>query len=361
MKIYYDYQIFLHQKYGGISKYFINLVKNINKKSKSLIIAPFHKNYYLNLQNQKTKKFFYFNFKTRNINFLSNQVNKFYTKLYYNTNPPDIFHFTYFNKKYYLNKKAKHVITIYDLIKEIYYKDEFKKEQIFKKEYFKNIDKIICISENTKKDLLNFYDLNPDLIKVVYLGVDQNKNFINMGKIKIDKPYILFVGNRERYKNFKSFIIAYSKSDKLKKDFDIICFGGQNFNNKDVLLFKDLNILENIKYVEGSDLELNFFYKNAKAFIFPSLYEGFGLPLLESMKMNCPVFCSNTSSFKEIANNSAIFFDPKNIEEIKFQIESNIYDNQRMNEIILNGKKNIQKFSWKKCANETLEVYQDLL
>ena len=105
MKIYYDYQIFLHQKYGGISKYYINLINNIKSSNEKLIIAPFYKNYYLNNQKKNVKKIYFFDTKTKNINFLSNNFNKAYTKFYYNLKTPDIFHFTYFGQKLYLKKK----------------------------------------------------------------------------------------------------------------------------------------------------------------------------------------------------------------------------------------------------------------
>ena len=156
MKIYYDYQIFLHQKYGGISKYYINLINNIKDSNEKLIVAPLYKNYYLNNQTTNVKKICFFDTKTKNVNFLSNNFNKAYTKLFYNFKTPDIFHFTYFGQKLYLKKKTSFVMTVYDLIKEKFYNEVYKKEKINKINYFENMDKIICISENTKKDLVNY-------------------------------------------------------------------------------------------------------------------------------------------------------------------------------------------------------------
>ena len=361
MKIYYDYQIFLHQRFGGISKYYINLINNLDSSVEKLIIAPFHKNYYLNNQNTSVKKFIYLDTKTKNVNFISKNLNKAYTKFLYNCQTPDIFHFTYFNQKYYLKKKSSYVMTVYDLIKEKFYNEKFKNEEVNKVKYFSCMDKIICISENTKKDLIDHYRLPSELIEVVHLGVSFDKSYIETD-IKIPKkPYLLFVGERSRYKNFKNFILAYTKSSRLKKDFDILCFGANSFTSEEINLFEECGISQNVKQINGSDLELNYVYKNARCFVFPSLYEGFGLPLLEAMNMDCPVICSDTSCFSEITNNAAAMFDPNDIENIAHQIESVVYDEQKFFDLIIKGRNNIKNFSWQKCAEQTLKVYNSIL
>lgn len=361
MKIYYDYQIFLHQKFGGISKYYINLINNLDQEVQKLIVAPFHRNYYLKNQNENVKKFKYFDIKKKNITTISRFLNKNYTKLLYNYQTPDVFHFTYFNEKYYLKKKSSYVMTMYDLIKEKFYSDQFKYEKINKIKYFNCMDKIICISENTKKDLMDYYNLPKELIEVVHLGVSFNKDYIKIDSKLPNKPYLLFVGDRSRYKNFKNFIFAYIKSERLKKDFDVLCFGGDEFQMEEINFFKESGINQKIKQITGGDLELNYVYKNARCFIFPSFYEGFGLPLLESMNMDCPVVCSNTSCFPEVANNAAMMFDPHNIENLIYEIESVAYDDQKISDLIIKGRKNINNFSWKKCADHTLKVYKSVI
>ena len=361
MKIYYDYQIFLHQKFGGISKYYINLINSLDLSVEKLIIAPFHKNYYLDKQNKNIKKFIYLDIETKNVNFISKNLNKAYTKLLYNYKTPDIFHFTYFNHKYYLKKKSSYVMTVYDLIKEKFYNEKFKNEEVNKIKYFSCMDKIICISENTKKDLIEYYKLPAELIEVVHLGVSFDRSYVKIDSKIPRKPYILFVGERSRYKNFKNLILAYNKSKRLKKDFDIFCFGGNSFTLEEINLFKEFRISQNIKQINGSDLELNYVYKNARCFVFPSLYEGFGLPLLEAMNMDCPVICSDTSCFSEVTNNSAAMFDPNNIENIIHEIESVVYDEEKSAELIVKGRDNIKNFSWQKCADQTLKVYNSIL
>lgn len=195
-------------------------------------------------------------------------------------------------------------------------------------------------------------------MKLSTWGVSFDKSYIKIDNKIPKKPYLLFVGERYRYKNF---ILAYTKSNRLKKDFDILCFGGNSFTSEEINFFKEFRISQNIKQINGSDLELNYVYKKARCFIFPSLYEGFGLPLLEAMNMDCPVICSDTSCFSEVTNNAAAMFDPNNIENIIHEIEDVVYDEQKFSDLIIKGRNNIKNFSWQKCAEQTLKVYNSIL
>ena len=357
MKVFFDYSVFTLQKHGGISKYILSLVNNFSNNIDPLIISPFYKN--IGLKNfKKAENFFFYN----RLGFLSkytDNFNKLYIDLKLKLNNPNIFHYTYFNQKKFYKTKSKIVITEYDLIKEIFYKENFSDQLEYKKRLFQKSDHIICISNNTKKDLIDHYNLKNKNISVVKLAVDKSKDF-NLKKINI-KPFILFVGSRGRYKNFFNFVKAYSQSSKLMNDFDIVCFGGGNFTQDEINYFRKLKIIGNkIHHVSGDDLDLNFFYKEARLFIFPSLYEGFGLPLLEAMNMDCPVICSNTSSFPEVAGDAAVMFDPKNVDEIQKVMQEVIYNDSMIDNLRRKAIINLSKFSWKKCANETEEIYNKL-
>ena len=147
---------------------------------------------------------------------------------------------------------------------------------------------------------------------------------------------------------------------KFKVFFCVLIFmfsflkSGNSDNSKTIFDFK-------INSIDGDELDLNFFYHKARIFIFPSLYEGFGIPLLEAMNMDCPVICSDTSCFSEIANDAAIFFDPSNIESIAFEIEKLIYDDQLLLGLKKKGKMNLSKYSWNKCSNETEQLYKKII
>lgn len=358
MKIFFDHQIFNLQKFGGVSNYIVNLVKHLNLKNEASIISLFHKNQYLKKSNFGNKFFFY-----NRVGFLNkyvSKINKAYFEYYSKANSPDIIHYTYFNEKIFYKSKAKKVITEYDLIKEKFYQEKYKNQIEYKKLLFDKVDQIICISNNTKKDLEEKYSVNGSKISVVHLGVNKEKNFRER-PLNI-KPFILYVGSRERYKNFENTIKAYAQSDKLKLEFDFVCFGGGKFTKIEETLFKNFSLdRKQIHYFEGDELDLNFFYHKARIFIFPSLYEGFGIPLLEAMNMECPVICSNTSCFSEVANDAAIFFDPGDVESLKFKMEKLIYDDQLLLDLKKKGNVNLKKYSWEKCAQETEQLYKKLV
>ncbi len=359
MKVFYDHQVFNLQRYGGASKYFLKLIENFSNNVDPTIISLFNKNIYLT-KTEKKKTFIQYK---RNIPILS-QFTKFLNKSFFNYNlkynKPDIIHYTYFNEKNLYKTDVKKIVTEYDLIKEKFYPEDYFDQIEFKKKLYKDVDQIICISENTKKDLVEYYKIDEKKIITIHLGVDENKNY---NEKKIDtKPYILFVGARKRYKNFFNLLKAYSLSNKINEQFNIICFGGGNFSKDEKVLMKDLKISNNnIFYQEGNDFDLNFFYKKARMFIYPSLYEGFGLPILEAMNMSCPVACSKTSSFLEIGRKAVIYFDPNSVESIKDTLEHTLFDDQKIKEIKIKGLENIKNFSWKDCANKTEMIYKKIL
>jgi glycosyltransferase involved in cell wall biosynthesis len=231
-----------------------------------------------------------------------------------------------------------------------------------KKYAVQRADHIICISESTKNDLIDILNISPDKISVIYLGYTnktaRHKNKLNSG----EKPYILYVGQRAAYKNFSCLLQAYASSPRLQRDFKLVCFGADRFSNDEINKIKDLNIKqENVVHLIGDDDLLSQLYSNASIFVFPSLYEGFGIPLLEAMSFNCPVVCSNTSSFPEVAGDAADYFDPCNLEEMISSIESVAFSTEKRNHLIERGLERIKLFSWEKCAEKTLKVYSSLL
>ncbi len=246
------------------------------------------------------------------------------------------------------------MVTVYDLIHEKTnsYQKEFKKKNLLEKAFH-----IICISEQTKKDLKRIYKINEEKITVIYLGSEKKKiKFLNTRE-----KFILYVGSREKYKNFKSLAKAFSKSKYLNNNFKIVCFGGGNFKKVELKYFEKLGIENKIENYKGNDLELERLYKKTSLFVSLSEYEGFGLTLLEAMKFRCPIVCSDIPVFKEIYNNSCIFVKPKNINDVKKAIEKLLKSKAKQKKITLNGKKIINKFTWKKCASDTSKVYQKIL
>ncbi len=352
MKILFDHSIFLHQKFGGISKYIINLNSQLNKKKKiSLIFCPLSINHYLRYQKKVNFNLFYFSkipLLSKKLFFLLNNI---FTLFYYYISGSNLIHLSYYNN-FYNFFKIPYVLTVYDLTHE---KTGRNTQNLDKKKVIFNAKKIFCISENTKKDLLKFYKINRSKTSVIHLGVEQ-KTF----NIKNKKNYLLFVGSRSKYKNFNNLLIAFSKSLYLKNNYKLIVFGEKKFSEEESFLIKKLKIKEKVFLISGDDTLLKKYYLSASLFIFPSKYEGFGLPLLEAMRFGCPVACSKIDVFKEVGGNACFYFNPEKINSIKYVVEKALKSSSKRKKKIENGFNQIKKFRWDKCASNTYKEYKKI-
>jgi len=275
---------------------------------------------------------------------------------------PNIIHETYYNISGYLPFHSKRIITVYDMVHELFPDQFYKNDNTseLKKNAVKKADHIICISKNTQNDLINLFNVDIKKTTVIYLGFSLDQQIIKNPK-KLNKPYLLYVGKREGYKNFKRFLEAYS-SNEIKNFFDIIIFGGGKINKEEIKMFDKLEISRtSFKQIDGDDSVLAGYYKNASLFVYPSLYEGFGIPPLEAMSFGCPVVCSNTSSMPEVVGDAALLFNPYSVESIRENIICALYDEKIRSSLIAKGQKQVKKFTWKKCAEQTYKVYEKVL
>ena len=355
MKLFFSYSIFYQQKYGGISSYFVNLAKEYLKNQKDISIAcKFHKNFNLKkidriVDGYRINYPFFFNKIIEN-------TNEFFFIKKINLIKPDLIHFTYFYKNFKKIKNIKKIINCWDLTHEKFNKHS----QLInlKKKNFLEADKILCPSFTVKKDLLSYYNLDENKIQVTYFSSDFE---IEQIKSRSLQNSILYVGSRSDYKNFDKFIKSFSLSKKLKNDFNIIIFGGESPKQNGLDILKKYNIKEDkFQFVNGSNDDLKYYYKNARIFIYPSLYEGFGIPLIESMRMGCPVISSNGGALKEVGGSGISYFDPHDVDDIRSKLENFIYDDAKINAAINYGYKRSSKYSWKKCAQETYKAYESL-
>jgi glycosyltransferase involved in cell wall biosynthesis len=274
---------------------------------------------------------------------------------------PDIVHRTYYSFPPYPSNSYKTVLTVYDMIHEIYPGLFSSKDQTsaLKRQAVKTSDHIICISHSTKNDLLHYFNVDPSKVSVVHLGVRHNST--DVAAYKHNRPYLLYVGSRYGYKNFRFFLEAYHSSDFLRSHYDVICFGGGSFSFSELNFFRSIDCsLSNIFNLQGSDSLLKSLYLGASCLVYPSLYEGFGIPPLEAMHYGCPVICSNSSSLPEVVGSSAVLFDPKSPLSIKAAIESTLSQPTLLDELISSGKVQSLEFSWLKCANHTFNIYKSL-
>ena len=354
MKILYDSQIFALQRFGGVSRYFNELLFNKYNYYETFFSCRYSANEYLreteyyrpiNLLNSKYGKF------------LLNEINKKYTKKDFEKQNYDILHATYYDDYFLKSNKKPVIIDAHDMITELFPRKTLVQKILIQKKYniFKNADAILAVSENTKKDLLKIYpDIPENKIFVCYRG-----SFWKLADEKEKKDYILYTGQRNYYKNFKSFLIAVSVLLK-KHNIKLICTASE-FSVEECKLINELGINEYVEHRFSNDKELHDLYEHALCFVYPSLYEGFGLPILEAWSSCCPLVLSNASCFPEIAKEAGFYFDPNSIDDMRNSIEMVITNTKIQKELIENGKKRLLNFQWKDKIEETSNIYKLIL
>ena len=362
MKISFSNTIFSKEKMGGISRYFVFLIKKLIENKIDLKVVSFlHKNKFLRILPKKYSSGFYLsNFPTFKY---IDKMNIDKLNSYNNFNSVDIIHDTYYTPGIKKNLRVRKVITVHDLIHEKFKNYYRNSEDLInlKKKSFEDCDYFICVSNNTKKDLTEYYDIDPAKIAVINHGVDH----LICNELKTNSlfkfPFLLYVGNRQRYKNFNFFIKAFAKAEKIKRDFKVVCFGGGAFNNDEKSLMKDLLIANKVLQINGNDNLLIDFYSQAKATVIPSIYEGFGFPLLEAMRFNCPIFCSDIDVFKEICGQNAIFFNPNDEDALIHQLENSLLDSSKLKNFCSKNFVRSKNFTWNKTCLETLNIYKKII
>jgi glycosyltransferase involved in cell wall biosynthesis len=364
LKIIFDYQIFYFSQHGGPQRYFFEIATHIAKMKgfQVHIAAPLYLTKWLRRCSPDVVWGRYFPpiAKTTRIRKWLN-AGLFAQML--KKHPPDILHKTnYFSSITRLPEGTRNVLTVHDMICERFstlfrYADKI---ITAKTNAINQADHIICVSEHTRQDVVSLLNIPSHKITVIH-HAPSLKRTPNFDHAALPEPFILYVGRRGGYKNFIRLLSAYARSKRLHQDFRIICFGGSPLSVAERECIHALGIpAETVKQVSGEDTVLAAYYGKAAAFVYPSLYEGFGIPVLEAMACGCPVVCSNTGSLPEVSGKAARFFDPYNEEDIAHALETVVYSTDRRQELIRLGTERAREFSWNAAAEKTAQVYTSL-
>lgn len=361
---------------SGIGRYIRNLLKNIASLDKQ------NKYYILLKKNDLTKYSWGGNFENIEADFgwysateqlklpgILKKINA------------DLVHFPHFNVPLFF--KGKFIVTIHDLIHQHFIMKRattldpitYKIKQIGYNKVFshavKKSQKIIVPSEFIKFQLSEEWKVPTTKIAVTHEGVDEkilaikNKQSKNLQlkileKIRVQRPYIFYIGNAHPHKNIegliKAFRIIKSQDNALAKNLNLVLAGGDHYFWKKIKSeFTDPSIIYPGYVTDDSLVTL---FSHAEAFVMPSFEEGFGIPVLESFATGCPVICSNIGALKEVGGNGAHYFDPKSPEDIAKKIMEVLTQESLKKKLIQNGEKRLKDFSWKKLAEETLRIYR---
>src|SRR3989338_5448392 len=342
------------KKRVGVSVYALNLLKYFSRvATQEIQFNVYLKNFPLNDLPEENK---YFRYCLINGKFLWSQI---YLPLYlYRRKNIDV----YFSPAHYLPRfcPVPQVVTIHDLAY-LYYPEDFIKKDLWQLKNWTNFSinqakRIIAVSKTTKKDIIKNYDVDEDKVSVIYNGYEKISQKLKVksqkynSKVKSKEPFILFVGTIQPRKNLEVLIDAFDKFTQTNKEFKLVIVGKKGWLYENIFeKVKTMNLEKKVIFTDHvSDSELIWLYKNAFCLVLPSLYEGFGIPVLEAMNFDCPLIASFSSSLPEIGGDASLYFDPKNPDDLLEKLNSLKENKELRQELITKGRQRIKFFSWEK-------------
>jgi glycosyltransferase involved in cell wall biosynthesis len=364
-KILFDHQKFSTQHYGGISRYFANIIQNMkaNSSYEYEIGCLYSPNHYIKNEPQLLNNSIGRAFLTSKYGGKTYKVNKKYCEYLIGKNQFDIFHPTYYDPYFIGKVKKPTVVTIHDMTHERL-PEYFWSEDDLTRNKRMNIevaDSIIAISETTKRDLITYSNVDPQKIVVIYHGIDLEVPLSFQEIPNLAKRYFLYVGDRSGYKNFYRFLDAFHRLSLKEPDIEMILTGGVKIALADEELIHRLKLQDKVKHLNVTDEQLNYLYKHAIAFVYPSLHEGFGLPVLEAFKAGCPVLLSDTECFREIGSEAVAYFDAYDYTSLLASMEQVLNDRIYRQSLIKNGNERLKDFPLDKSLQQTFDLYKSLL
>ena len=363
------------QQYGGVSRFFCETIPILQEYFDCIIAVRESDNIHLHESSliKDLKYCHHFNWGIfNNYNFIGkNRISRCYENLFNNQKFSikkikeqsfDIFEPTFY-ETYFLEyiKDKPFVLNIHDMIPELFPKYfPYDTQAEHKRILCPLATHIFTPTEKTKEDLINILNINPDKISVIHRGITSLPTPDN-NILRIKKPYLLYVGTRLNYKNFIPFVNSFSNIIQKRKDLQLICTG-TDFSNDETKLIKELKIGDNIHHIFADSNILSNLYSNASAFVFPSLYEGFGLPILEAWSMGCPVLLNNASCFPEVAGDAALYFEMNESRNDFVEVLECFLDmsDDERNNLIQKGFDRLTKYSWKNTTNLISETYDSI-
>lgn len=382
MKVLFDYQAFDMQTHGGVSRCFTELMTHFPKDVKAkLSVVETENEHLLQIGYPKIGQLYdefiinrEFPLKGRLFDIYYNKLKHYHYGWDENRNYSiellkrgnyDVFHPTFFDDYFldYIQGKP-FVVTIHDMIPELFpqYFKRDNKQIIGKKKLVPFASAIIVVSERTKKDVVEILGVPEEKVHVVYHGIS-NDLVPNAESTLFPFEYILYVGDRFGYKNFTRFVEEVSKFIKKHKDVKVVCTG-RPFSPEETDLLKACGVFENfIQHFVKDNHEFYNIYHNAITFVYPSLYEGFGIPILEAYQAQTPVMLNDASCFREIAGDAGVFFKMDENTSDFVDVLEGVYSmkSSEREELINKQNARLSQFSWNKSAKQLADIYKSII
>lgn len=360
-KILFDNQMFTLQRFGGVTRYFADLIHNMPMgEFVPEIPMRYCENHYMTeTYGQKYKSIkFPGNYRLRRQLYII--ANKQVSWKAIKFGDYDIFHPTYFNPYFLKTVKKRQkpfVLTVHDMTFERYPQDVLIYDRTIphKKQLIAEAGHIIAVSENTKRDIVELLGTDPSKISVVHHGY----RAVAEPAPQLFDRYVLYVGERKGYKNFLPWLSAIRPIFNLDPNLKVVCTGSP-FSSAEVKLFKKWNIAGRLVHLSANDAQMASLYRHALCFVFPSHYEGFGIPILEAFANGCPVCLSNASCFPEVAGDAAMYFNPNDAQSMQDSLKEILASEALRDELRSKGTLRSKEYSIERMVEQTCDVYRKL-
>lgn len=247
------------------------------------------------------------------------------------------------------------VVTVHDMIPELLPQYFPNNPHAGKEEYVRRARRIIAISNHTREDVCRLYGVDPSRVDVVYHGIDPSTCYTS--PMILPDNYILFIGARDGYKNFDRLLEAYAGLVVRHPDLKLVCIGVRDFSATEISRIRSLG-LSGVVHANADDAHMRYALRKARVFVYPSLYEGFGMPIIEAMVQRCPMALADASCFPEIARDAAIYFDPENVDSIRDSLDTLLSDVVCRNVLVERGVALMGEYSISLMLQRTAEVYE---
>jgi glycosyltransferase involved in cell wall biosynthesis len=385
MRVLFDHQVFELQRWGGISRYFVELMRGLRRGiDVDLALARTRSEHLPTLNELLAIGATDFGFRETLLGGArfpgKGQLFSVVKRLF----PPadarrvnrrlaleklragrfDLFHPTYYDP-YFLEALGDrpYVLTVHDCTHEVYPEHFSPRDPTAarKRRLAHGARRILAVSEQTRRDVVRLLGVDPDKVDVVHHGFAARAGGGDAPWPRdLPERYVLFAGSRGRYKNWAFFVRAIAPLLRDERPLDLVCTGDP-FSAAEREYVGSLGLSDRVLHVSPGDAGLQALYERAAVFVLPSLYEGFGLPVLEAFAAGCPAAVSGTSSLPEVGGDAALYFDPKDGDSIRDAVGRLLSDTALRTELIARGKARVAEFTWEKTAAATIATYHRAL